>query len=80
MADGRWREIGVLEGLEHAGDGPCPARRGGGDVVRVTRAAIPRNLGQDRRAASHGVVPFLEDEKARALAHHEPVPVGVKRA
>lgn len=50
-----------------------------GDVVRVGGDALPDGLGVDPRAAPGGVVGRLQDDGARALAHHKTVAGGVER-
>ena len=43
-------------------------------VVRVVRRAVAEHLGVDAGAAGLGGLEILEEEDARALAHHEPRP------
>ena len=56
---------------------PSPSSDGRGDVIGVARQAIAQHLGIDLRAPRLGVLVFLQHHHARALAHHEPVAVGV---
>ena len=72
-------ETGVVEREPHARDRPGTARRGRGDVVGVGVARRPEDLAEDRRPARLGVLPLLQHEHRRALAHDEAVAVGVER-
>ncbi len=49
-------------------------------MIRVARHSIAHNLGQNSRVAPFRVFERLQDENSRALANHEAVAVGVKRA
>ena len=65
--------------LLHHADHPAAILGGRGDVVRVARHPVAGELAVDRRAAVLRVLELLEDEDARAFAHHEAVAVQVPR-
>src|SRR5437879_13778819 len=54
-----------------APDGSGAVGRRGRDVVRVRGLAEAHDLGVDLRAAAPRVLPLLEDQYPRAVAHHE---------
>ncbi len=49
-------------------------------VVRVVRSAVAEHLGIDSRTARASLLELLEDERGRALAHHEPLARRVERS
>jgi hypothetical protein len=63
----------------HALRGAGPVRAGRRHVVRVVVDAVAAHLGVDPRPSRARARGLLEHEGARALAHHEAVPVLVER-
>ena len=59
----------------------APAPPGDGAVMWWASAllAAPSDLAEDRRPAADGVLPLLEHQHGRALAHDEAVAVDVER-
>ena len=59
----------------------APVPPGDGAVMWWASAllAAPSDLAQDRGPAGEGVLPLLEHQHRRALAHDEPVAVDVER-
>ena len=70
---------GVLDGELHARRDTRAVRARVGHVVRVAVDGAAHVLGNDGRAARHGVLKALHDEHASALAHDEAVAVLVPR-
>ena len=60
----------------------APTPPGAGAVTWWASALLaePSDLAEDRRATRVGRLPLLEHEDGGALAHHEPVAIGVERA
>ncbi len=69
----------MIQGVLHGPSGASTAWAGQRDVVPVRRHPVADHLGVDVGAAGQGVLALLEDERRRALGHHETVAIGVER-
>ena len=77
----------VLRQTTRLGESGVHGPQGGGairprlrEVMRVGRAAVSGDFGQNGRPAPARVGFLLQQQDARAFRDHEPVPVPVKRA
>ena len=51
-----------------------------GEVIRISRSSIPRNLAIDLGATRLGVLELLENDDAGAFSHHEAVTCEIEGA
>src|SRR5438132_11376863 len=71
-------ELGLAQGQTHGSRSALTALARRGDVVRIRRGAVPRDLRVDVRVPFDGVLEALEDQDAGCLGQHEAVALGVK--
>jgi hypothetical protein len=72
-------DLGVFHGHGHAAGGPLASGQRRAHVVGVGGQTVAGQLAVDSGAAFFGVLVFLEDDHAGALAHDKAVPAPVER-